>query len=75
MFDEYVDTFEASSSTVLVQRWRLIDEKARQQRCYNGLHNEPIHSPERQLYELVNIEPNLDIFRTAVMHLHHGVWT
>jgi hypothetical protein len=28
MFDGYVDTFEASSSTVLVQRWRLTDENS-----------------------------------------------
>jgi hypothetical protein len=27
----YVDKFEASSSTVLMRRWRLTDEKAQQQ--------------------------------------------
>jgi hypothetical protein len=31
MFDGYVETLKASSSTVLVQRWRLTDGKTRQQ--------------------------------------------
>jgi hypothetical protein len=31
MFDDYVETLKASSSTVLVQRWRLTDGNTRQQ--------------------------------------------
>jgi hypothetical protein len=74
MFDRYVDTFEASLSTVLVRHWSLADEKTRQQRSHDSVtiqytaHNGSYTS-------LVIIEPNAGLFHAALMRLHHGVWT
>jgi hypothetical protein len=59
---------------VLVRRLGLIDEKARQQRHHDCVTNQ-FTAHNGSYASLVIIEPNVDVFRTALMRLHHGGWT
>jgi hypothetical protein len=74
MFDMYVDTFEALPSTVLVRRWRLTDDNARQQRRH-GCVTIQSTAHNGSYTSLVIIEPKAGMFRAALMRLHHVVWT